>query len=210
MSILRKLRRWCPQPRNPVPVNFAKINPIILTVAVLAEILLLLIAPITYYALLVPKSSYGFNQEFPLTNSQIKAAWPNLPTAQELMNNQNLSPVGGLAYDKIVNYTVVNPFLIFTGFNDSSLPNPMYYIYVYYSNSTTGAAGWLLIPQTDLATNHPPQIPSPEAGFLGTHLSITYVAIATAVIIVTLLASMTYLLHKKRSMTKIETKVGFT
>ena len=166
MSILRKLRRWCPQPRNPVPVNFAKINPIILTVAVLAEILLLLIAPITYYALLVPKSSYGFNQEFPLTNSQIKAAWPNLPTAQELMNNQNLSPVGGLAYDKIVNYTVVNPFLIFTGFNDSSLPNPMYYIYVYYSNSTTGAAGWLLIPQTDLATNHPPQIPLPRSGFL--------------------------------------------
>ena len=198
MSILRKLRRWCPQPRNTVQVNFAKINPLIITVAVLAEILLLLIAPITYYALLAPKPSYGFNQEFPLTNSQIKAAWPNLPTAQELENNQNLSPIGGLAYVKIVNYTVVNPFLIFTDFNDSSLPNPMYCIYLYYSSSTTGAAGWVPVPQTYLATNHPPQIPSAHTGFLGSGLPTEYVAMAITAIVATSAAGTTYLRKNKK------------
>ena len=206
MAILKKLRSWCPQPRNTGPVNFAKINPLIVTVAVLAEILLLLLAPITYYALLVPKASYGFNQEFPLTNSQIKAAWPNLPTVQQLVNDQNIVLVGGLAYDKIVNYTVVNPLLIFSDFNDSSysVPNPLYYIYLYYSNSTTGAGGWVLVPQTYLATNHPPQIPSPDAGFLGTKLSTSYVTIATIATLVTLLAGIGYLLHKKGGMSKMK------
>jgi hypothetical protein len=206
MAMLKKLRNWCPQPKNTGPVNFAKINPLIITVAVLAEILLLLIAPIAYYALLVPKPNYGFNQEFPLTNSQIKAAWSNLPTAQELVKNQNVAPIGGLAYDKIVNYTVVNPFLIFTDFNDSSYsyPNPMYYIYLYYSNSTTSTAGWVLIPQTYLATNHPPQIPSPDSGFLGTKLSTSYVTIAAIATFVTLLAGIGYLLHKKGGMSKMK------
>jgi len=72
MSLLRKLRRWCPQPRKTVPVNFVKISPLVVTVAVLAEILILLIAPITYYALLAPKPSYGFNQKFPLTIARFK------------------------------------------------------------------------------------------------------------------------------------------
>ena len=43
-------------------------------------------------------------------------------------------------------------------------------------------------------------------GFLGLDLPTTYVVIAISVMIVTLLAGMTYLLHKKSGMTKMEAK----
>jgi hypothetical protein len=45
--------------------------------ALIAEILILLIAPMAAYALLVPKNVVvAPDQTLPLTNSQIKAAWP--------------------------------------------------------------------------------------------------------------------------------------
>ena len=85
---LKDFRDWCPQPKKNGSGNFVKISPVILMVALLAEILILFVAPITYYALLVPKptNSYVY-QDFPLTNSQIKAAWPNLPTASQIVQD---------------------------------------------------------------------------------------------------------------------------
>lgn len=189
MSNRRKIRLWCPQPtQKSLPTNFAK-SPAILAALAFVEVIALLIAPMAYYALLAPKPSYDVNQTFPLTNSQIKAAWPNLPTAQELVNS-GMTPVGGLAYSEEKNCSVINPFFINGGFNGSqfTLTNPEYNIFLYYRNSSTAAQGWIEIPSSDLTTSHPPQLPPAESGFLGTDLPMWYVAFALAAIVVTLLA----------------------
>ena len=84
MSILRKLRRWCPQPKTPTPANFARLSTPIIAGVLFVEIVALLIAPMAYFALFPPTVNYGVGQTFPLSNSQIEASWPNLPTANQI------------------------------------------------------------------------------------------------------------------------------
>lgn len=198
MSNRGKIRLWCPQPtQKSLPISFAK-SPAILAALTFVEIIALLIAPMAYYALLAPKTSYSVNQTFFLTNGQIKAAWPNLPTAQELVNS-GMTPIGGLAYSGEENCSVVNPFFINGGFNASwlqfTLTNPEYKIFLYY-NSSTGAQGWIEVPSSDLTTSHPPQIPSAESGVLGTGLPMWYITLALAAVIVTVLVGI-LVIHRK-------------
>src|SRR5208283_396679 len=96
----------------------ARLSTPIFAGALLAEILILLIAPMAYCALLVPKNIVvAPDQTLPLTNSQIKAAWPNLPTAQEIVNGSygNGSYGYGLidssmpTFDQVQNYTWISP-----------------------------------------------------------------------------------------------------
>jgi hypothetical protein len=108
-----------------------------------------------------------------LTNSQIKAAWPNLPTAEEIENN---AKNGGIEYGEvvnnsitgstIVNSTVLNPI----SFGSVAIPK-MYDIFLYEGNTSwsQGAPVWIEVPETYLATSHPPSIPSVQVGYLLFH-----------------------------------------
>jgi hypothetical protein len=206
MSLIRKLRLWCPQPRKTVPINFVKISPLIVTVTVLTEILILLIAPIAYYSLLAPKPSYGINQEFPLTNKQIQASWPNLPTIQEIQNSSNgYGSVLNNSYtgSSIVNCTIVN-VLYFGSFSFNGtvpiMPSTRYDIFLDEGNTSwsKGVDVWIQVPPIYLTTNHPPPIPAIQNGFLDTGLPTAYVTIAAVAIVATLLAGTTYLLRYKK------------
>jgi hypothetical protein len=206
----RDFRDWCPQPRETSRGNIVKISPVMVTAVVLAEILFLLIAPITYYALLVPKPSYGFDKEFPLTNTQVKASWPSLPTAQEIEStNVGYGEVLNNSYtgSSIVNCTVVNP-IYFGSFGNATaadMPSPRYDIYLCEGNTSwsKGVDVWIQVPETYLInTSNPPPIPA-QGGFLGTALPAAYVPIAAIAIIITLLAGMSYLFHKKTMYTKV-------
>jgi hypothetical protein len=224
MEILRKLRRWCPQPKTLVPANFARLSAPIFAVALIAEILILLIVPIAYYALFVPKNIVVTDQvlpdeTLPLTNSQIKAAWPNLPTAQEIVNRSYGNSSYGyssidssmLGFDNVKNYTWISPVNAIP--RNYPSPTPMfvtrlvpveYFIYEKLNDTT-----WVFADSEYLAatTNHPPySLPSPlyytytkEVGFLGTGLPTDYVLAAVIAIAATVTTGSTYLiLHKKK------------
>ena len=189
-----------------VPVHLVKITPLIVTVAVLAEILILLIAPITYYALLAPKPNYDFNQKFPLTNNQIQASWPNLPTVQEIQSSGNgygMVLNNSITGSNIVNCTVVNRFIFgsvsFNGTTPVPPPLKVYDIFLDEGNTSwsKGVDVWIQVPPTYLETSHPPTIPEIQVGFLNTGVPTTYISIVAIVIIVTTLSGMSYLLHKK-------------
>jgi hypothetical protein len=161
-----------------------------------------------YSTLLIPKAMaeppFHANtfkaQTLPLTDSQIRASWPHLPTAQEVEDN-NYSYLSTSFASLAQNATTFS-------LNDaySSPPGAFITYNIWLQlNSTT----WIQVPYHYLATSNPPYpqyIQVQYRGFLGTGLPTTYVAIAIAIIIVTLLAGMSYLLHKKRSITKIEAK----
>ncbi len=215
MEILRKLRRWCPQPKTRVPANLARLSTPIFAGALLAEILILLIAPMAYCALLVPKNIVAApDQTLPLTNSQIKAAWPNLPTAQEIVNGSygNGSYGYGLidssmpTFDQVQNDTWISPVNAIphnypAGVFVTRLVPVEYHIWLQLNETT-----WVSPDSSYLAatTNNPPySLPSPlyvtdQVGFLGTGLPTAYVIVAIIAIVATLAAGTTYLiLHKK-------------
>lgn len=169
----------------------------------IAEIVVLLIAPIAYSVLLLPRiagppfraSSNAWGTSgmppvgLPLTDSQIKAAWPHLPTAQEVVD----SNYGSLrAYYQPQNETVL-------AISDAyGAPPGAYVCYNIWLqiNSTT----WIQVPYNYLATSNPPYpqyVQARSNGFLGTGLSTSYVVIAITVVIATLLAGAIYVLHKK-------------
>jgi hypothetical protein len=170
----------------------------------IAEILLLLVAPIIYSTLLIPKAmteppfhaSTFMTQAFPLTNSQIRASWPDLPTAQEIVDSNSSY---GLITASMVTFTQVKNGTVFA-LSDALLgPHGSWMTYNIWLmlNSTE----WIQVPNQYLSTSNPPYpqyIQSQSKGFIGTGLPTTYIVIAIAVIIVTLLAAMTYLLHKKK------------
>lgn len=213
MQILKKLRRWCPQPKTRVPANLARLSTPIFAGALLAEILILLIAPMAYCALLLPKNIVvAPDQTLPLTNSQIKAAWPNLPTAQEIVNSANgtygysLIDSSMPTFDQVKNYTWISPVNAIPhtyppGIFVTRLVPVEYNIWLQLNDTT-----WVSPDSSYLAatTNNPPySLPSSlylteQVGFLGTGLPTPYVVIAVIVMVGTLAAGTTYLiLHKK-------------
>ncbi len=115
MSVRKKFRvfrTWCPQPKSPVSMNYAKLSTPILASLLLIEIAVLLIAPLTYAALFLPKTIATDrvlpDQTFPLTDTQIKAAWPNIPTAKEVVNGSlgySLIDSNMPGFDEVKNYT---------------------------------------------------------------------------------------------------------
>jgi hypothetical protein len=228
----RNLRNWCPQPSKPFPINFLKVSQLIVTVAVLAEILILLVAPITYYALLVPKPSNVYvQQQYPLTNSQIRAAWPSLPTAQEIVNSGVYGFINTADYTIGSNSTATQIYLIskphwwdnssvtltIENETETNIPDmlhggliPRYYqIYLQLNNTI-----WINVPENDLANPvHQPSLPSVRnSGFVGTGLPTSYIVVAVTAIIVTLLAGIGYLLYKRGRSVKHfgEINDGFT
>jgi hypothetical protein len=168
-----------------------------LAFVVLAEILVLLIAPLTYYALLAPNTLlYAEGREVALTNIQIKEAWPNLPTGDEIKNGNipyadykdTLGPV-------IQNRTRIN---MFANFGVARIPIA-YVIFVQDSNGS-----WVEVPQQYLVTDNPPEIPS--VGFMGTDLPTNYIIIAVTLIMGTFVAGTSYFLYHKKNETLKTTK----
>jgi hypothetical protein len=216
VSTLRKLRRWCPQPSKPILTNSTRLSSPVIAAALIVEIVALLIVPMAYYALLVPKPEVALYQTFPLTDSQIRAAWPNLPSAQEIVNNGQYAFYNTKDYIVGSNSTANKIYLqtpphwwdnssvtiVIQNETETNIPNMLrggiipvgYHIYLQL-NSTM----WIEVPQTYLSTTHLPTIPS-VAGFLGTGLPIEYVIIAAIVIVASLIVGTTYLrLNKKKA-----------
>ncbi len=218
MSILRKLRRWCPKPKTQVPVTFARLSIPVIAGVLLAEILILLIIPMAYCALFVPKNIVVTDQvlpdqTLPLTNSQIEAAWPNLSTAQEIVNGSwgySLIDSRMPSFDNVKNYTWISPVNAIQ--RNYTSPTPMfvtrlvpveYFIYEKLNDTT-----WVSVDSQYLATttNNPPySLPSPlyysytkEAGFLGTGLPTTYVIVAVIAVAATVTTGATYLILQKK------------
>ena len=219
MEILRKLRRWCPQPKTQVPASFARLSAPIFAGVLLAEILILLVVPMACSALLIPKNVVVTDQvlpdrTLPLANSQIKAAWPNLPTAQQIVNSSfGYSSIDSSmpGFDDVKNYTWISPVNAIQ--RNYISPTPMfvtrlvpieYFIYEKLNNTT-----WVSVDSQYLATstNNPPySLPSPlyysytkEVGFLGTGLPMAYVLVAVIAVAATVTTGTTYLiLHKKK------------
>jgi hypothetical protein len=145
-----------------------------------------------------------------LTSSQIKAAWPNLPTAQEIVYG-NYSGGYGIVdssmpgFNNVKNYTWVSPINAIPHNYPANIPGlrlvPVEnYIYLKLNDTT-----WIEL--VNPPTNNPPySLPSPlyytyteENGFLGTGLSVEYYVAIIAVILATAVAGLGYLLHEKRS-----------
>jgi hypothetical protein len=175
------------------------------------EIVALLIAPMVYCALLLPKNIVvAPDQTLPLTNSQIKAAWPNLPTAQEIVNSANgtygysLIDSSMPTFNQVKNYTWISP--------ENAIPHtypagvfvtklvPVEFNIWLQLNDTT----WVSPDSSYLAatTNNPPySLPSSlyineQGGFLGIGLPTVYVIIAVIAIMATLTAGFAYLRKK--------------
>ena len=192
MNIVKKFQ-WCPQPQKnggkAFPTSVFKVSPQVLAFVVLAEILVLLIAPLTYYALLAPNTLiYSEGREVALTSSQIKEAWPNLPTGDEIKNGDIPYPdYKGMLGSVIQNRTRVN---MFQNLGFARIPIA-YLIFVQDGNGS-----WVQVPQEYLITDNPPEIQ--PAGFMGTNLPTTYVIIAAIVTAITLVVGTSYiLLHRK-------------
>jgi hypothetical protein len=194
MSILNKLRRWCPQPKMTLPANHTRLSKskTVFASALAIEILLLLIVPIAYYALLAPKPQNGIMAKYPLTNEQIQASWPNLPTADEIIKDGIVliipSVVPGVVTDysasnttvqgtlgSVTNATVLN---MPNYFNGGSVPKG-YEIWLQHNDT------WIKVPNKYLSTNSPPITPPEQTGFLGSGLSLEYIVLALLVILTT-------------------------
>ena len=196
MSKKKRLLNWCPQPKYPANVNFAKLSKPVLALTLAVEIIGLLILPMAFYALIVPKNEIVRpDQTLPLTDSQIKAAWPNLPTAQEIFKKGGCSIVNSNtpAFSDVKNHTWVSPV---NAIPRASLPPsthvfitrlvPVEYFIWLQLNSTT----WVSPSPEYLSTNNPPYVLSSlyqteQVGFLGTGLSTEYIFIVIAVIAAT-------------------------
>jgi hypothetical protein len=192
MKIIKKIK-WCPQPQNNNGKTFStavpKLSPRTLAFIILAEVIVLLIAPLTYYALFVSNNYLNSEgREIALTNSQIQDAWPNLPTGDQIKNsNITYNDYTGIFGPIIQNRTRIN---MFSNFGVVKIPIA-YLIYVQDSNGS-----WVEVPSDYLATDNPPKIQ--PTGFMGTDLSATYVIIAVIITIITLTIGSSYLLlHRK-------------
>ncbi len=173
--------------------------------ALALEILLLLIVPIAYYTLLAPKPQMGNMEKYPLTNEQIRASWPNLPTADEIIKNgivliiPNLTPDAvyysnwdsnltvQAAYGSVMNATVLN----MPNYLKGGLIPKGYEIWLQYNDE------WIKVPNKYLTTDNPPMIPSEQASFLGSGLPLEYIIIALLVIVTTAIVGINLIVRKR-------------
>ena len=222
MSKLKKtLRTWCPQPNKPTYANLARLSGPVFGSVLLVEIVILIIIPIAYIALFVPKNIVITDrvlpdQTLPLTNSQINTAWPDLPTAQEIANGSY--SFGGYSiitssmptFKDVKNYTWISPVNavpskipsgVFVTFVTRLVPVE-YHVWLKLNDTT-----WICPDDYLLTTKSPPySLPSPlyysytqKVGFLGTGLPTAYVAIALIVMLATLGAWITYFARHRKA-----------
>ena len=194
MNLIKRLRRWCPEPKGHFSTNFTRLSKPVVAGVLFAEIVALLIAPMAYYALFPPKVDYGLMQTFPLTNSQIAASWPNLPTANQIAQSGVYLTAGPGATSSVKNCTVLN----MPDFYHGGLIPVGYDIWLQYNGT------WLQVPNAYLATNNPPPVPPLRSGFLGTGLPTIYVVLAIVVIVMTLATGVSYLnFQRKKNLAKL-------
>ena len=191
MNILRKLRRWCPQPTKPILSNSMRLSSPVVAGVLFIEIVALLIAPMAYFALFPPTVNYGVGQTFPLSNSQIAASWPNLPTANQIAQSGiGYVAAGPGAISSVKNETVLN----MPNYLHGGLVPIGYAIWLQYNGT------WIGVPNSYLTTNNPPLIPTLHSGFLGTGLPTEYFTLTVIAIVATLAAGTTYLrMNKKKA-----------
>lgn len=200
-----------------IPTSHVRISKSILVSALAAEILLLLVIPITYFALFAPKPAINLNQEFPLSNEEIKTAWPNLPTAQQIVNSGMyacfdtreylVSPNSDASHIYLTSkpHYWDNASLSFAIQNTTStnIPNflfggltpRLYHIFLQFNDTV-----WVEVPQTYLTdTSHPPTLPSDQLqGFMGTGLPTSYAVFAFVVVVTTALACIGYFVSARK------------
>ena len=209
MSLLKKLQKWCPQPKTIFPSNrtlLSKSSKSIFATALALEILLLLVVPIAYYAFLAPKPKIDLMQKFPLTTEQIRDSWPNLPTADQIIkdgvvlvrvafppawvNFTNVALLGTVG--SVMNATVLNV----PDYHNGGVIPKSYEIWLQLNDT------YIEVPNKYLATNNPPITPPEETGFLGSGLSIEYIVIALLVIMTTVILGINLLVRKRNSFPK--------
>jgi len=222
MNFLKKLRTWCPQPNKPTYANRARLSGPVFGSVLLVEIVILIVIPIAYIALFVPKNIVITDQvlpdqTLPLTNSQINTAWPNLPTTQEIVNGSY--SFGGYStitssmptFNDVKNYTWISPVnavpsKIPSGVLATKLVPIEYHVWLKLNDTT-----WICPDDYLLTTKSPPySLPSPlyysytqKVGFLGTGLPTAYIAIALIVMLTTLAVWITYFVHRRKALTTL-------
>lgn len=144
-----------------------------------------------------------------MSDSQIRESWPNLPSAQELMNRTSCLCLDMKGWIILPNSTA-NAFYFQSPprywdncsvttliENETEINCPssigliprVYRIYLQLDNIT-----WVLVPLDELTnTANPPKLPSDFDGFLGTDMPAVYGYTALAVISVTVLVGVAVL-----------------
>jgi hypothetical protein len=216
------------------------LSPTVVVGILLVEVTALLIAPAVYYTLFVPKTN-GENQHLPypasdngtypyapLTRTQIETAWPNLPTAKQIVETgyeaiavapMNGEFPNGSNVDEEIGYAVIDTSFWQVEANSTSstiyLTRPPGISFVMENRteplfSYMGPATMPVWYRIYLQYNSTIWIEVPEnlllsdryssdrSGFLGTGLPMAYVAVAVAVIVATAVAYTSYLVLTKK------------
>ncbi len=190
-NIIKKLFQWCPQP--PQTVNnksvltaALKFSPKILAALIVLEIFVLLVAPITYLALLGPTVVYTEGKIMPLTEEQIKTSWPNLPTGDEIKSS-------GVQYNFFNSYSNIENCARINMFANMGIMH----LPIRYSVYVPDSSGcWIEVPDQFLATENPPVI-QPD-GFMGTYLPLSYGVIVSIIIGLTIGIGVLLILRNRR------------
>jgi hypothetical protein len=174
---VKQLLQWCPQPckigDKSGPTAALSFSPKMLTVVILVEVLVLLIAPLTVLALLGPTFVYSQGKEVALTDDQIKNSWPNLPTSDEIKNS-------GVPYNTFNSYShIQNRTRINMPVNIGHVLQTVRYC-VYVPDNTDY---WIEVPFQYLNTENPPEI-QPD-GFIGTYLPTAYFVGVSIILVLT-------------------------
>lgn len=210
MNILKKILR-----QNPQKVPKTKKLCLYFTLVVIAEIIMLLVVPLTYFASLPPNPVIYAHGIYPLTEAQIKESWPNLPTAQQIIDSGTYGGIDTSSFVLLPNSTAhtlyyqsiphwwqnaseVGTIVIENCTETNVLGIPIVYrIYLQASNSS-----WIIVPQ-DVLTNssRPPVIPSEtNNGFLGTNMPMIYGFSAITIISITVTVCVCYLMVMRHRM----------
>jgi hypothetical protein len=162
--------------------------------ALLAEIMILVVIPAAYIAFLMPKPAPVLNQTFPLTNDEIKTAWPNLPTADMIAGNASSAPYLSVDPSCTLTYNVQNcTVLNIPNFFQGGLVPKSYHIWLQYNGTR-----WVEVPLAYLTTSNPPITPpEQQVGFLGTGLPTEYGILAVAAVVATLVIGTGFLMRRK-------------
>lgn len=218
MNILKKTLR-----QNPQKVPKTKKLCLYFTLAVIAEIILLLVVPLTYFASLPPNPVIYADGTYPLTDAQIRESWPNLPTAQQIVDGgaygffdtNGLTVMPNSTANKIYYQSSprwwdnVSSTYVIENRTETNLPGSLglipiaYYINLELHNSTiSNSTVWVYVP-FDLLDNtvHPPEIPKlVDSGFLGTSMPTTYGLTAITIISITVTVCVCYLMFIRHRM----------
>lgn len=194
---MKQKLQWCPQPPKKVDKKlsrYSQVSPRLLALVILAEIITLLVAPLTYYALLAPSTlRYDEGQEVALTDEQIRKAWPNLPSGDAIKNGSipyvcYLGTLGPI----LENRTRIN---MPANFGVSKVP----IAYLIYVQDSVGS--WVEVPTQYLNTSNPPELQ--QNNVASNNLPITCVIITATVALVTLAIGSSYLLMRRKHHQKV-------